>query len=54
MDSGQYEFGAYRLDVHGRILFREGGMWRALFCKPPIRREIPGIDEQSRLAWRTG
>jgi TolB-like protein/tetratricopeptide (TPR) repeat protein len=24
MDSGQYEFGAYRLDVQGRILFKEG------------------------------
>ena len=24
MDSGQYEFGAYRLDAHSRMLFREG------------------------------
>jgi DNA-binding winged helix-turn-helix (wHTH) protein len=24
MDSGQFEFGAYRLDVHSRMLFREG------------------------------
>jgi TolB-like protein/Tfp pilus assembly protein PilF len=24
MDSGQYEFGAYRLDVQGRMLFKEG------------------------------
>jgi len=43
MFSGQYEFGAYRLEAQSGMLFREGDQERRAALHVPARRGVPQI-----------